>query len=176
MTAALTLLLPLLLGAAQASELHVEAPITLVVRINGMALDYEVGASVVVARNLKPGEFQVEVQNAFGKTKAQSLVSIGQDEVVRLAYSKKALVERGRGPMPPGGTPPQGIEPALRQAAEAVERVATDVAQELEEATQEVIEAVDPKTAPAEAPPAEPPPAEPPPAEPPPTAAPSDAP
>ena len=168
MTAALTLLLPALLGAAQASELHVEAPITLVVRINGMALDYEVGASVVVARNLKPGEFQVEVQNAFGKTKAQSLVSIGQDEVVRLAYSKKALVERGRGPMPPGGTPPQGIEPALHQAAETVARVATDVANELEEATQEVIDAVEGQPTPTEPPPAEP--------EAPPTAPPSDAP
>lgn len=168
MQPALALLLPLLAAPSLASELHVEAPITLVVRINGMALDFEAGASVVVARNLKPGEFQVEIQNAFGKTKAQSLVSVGQDEVVRLAYSKKALVERGRGPMPPGGTPPQGIEPALRQAAEAVERVATDVAQELEEATQEVIEAVDPKTAPAEAPAAE--------EEAPPTAPPSDAP
>lgn len=153
-------LLALLAGPSQAGELLIEAPITLVVKVNGMTMDFEAGTSLVVVRNLKTDEYQVEIQNAFGKTKAQELVRVDEGEAVRLAYSKKALVELGRGPMQPGGTPPQGLEPELHEAAEAVERIAEDVAEELRTATQEVIEAVDPpeEATPAENPPAETPP------------------
>lgn len=153
---------PLLLAAllaqpAQAGELHVSAPITMVVYVDGMSYDFESATSWVVLRNLAGGSYQVEIRNVFDNLKAQSLVEVGPDEAVTLTYDKKRLVETGRGPVREGAGPVtperqlQGAVDAIERAAEdvsarireetkPVDEVAQEAAEEVEEAVQDVID------------------------------------
>ena len=147
---------------AHAGEILVEAPITTIVLLDGIAQDFEAAASVVVLRGLQGGSYQVEVQSAFGKTKAQQAISVGPDEAVRIRYQKRALVELSRGPMVAGGTPPGSLESDLARAADTLGQAAQNVANQVDQAARRAVEdlqqelAPAPAEAPAESPAADP--------------------
>ena len=136
---------------AHAGEILVEAPITTIVLLEGIAQDVEAAASVVVLRGLQGGSYQVEVQSAFGKTKAQQAITVGPDEAVRVRYQKRALVELSRGPMVAGGTPPGSLESDLARAADTLGQAAQNVANQVDQAARRAVEDLQQELAPAPA-------------------------
>ena len=81
---------------ARAGEIMVVLTSPVLLSVDGRILDNPDGLPQVVAADLAAGSYHVEARNLGGKRFAESTVTIGADEQIRLRYSQKVFAEIGR--------------------------------------------------------------------------------
>lgn len=136
--------LSMLLLPARAGEILVEAPPTMVLVANGLSWDFDPRRGAFVVPNAKAGEYLLELRNAFGKTRGQELVHLGEGEAVRLGWVNRRLQELSRGPQAPAapGVPAQ-VKAGAQQVVGELEGAVKQVGTALEQAAQRVDEVVE---------------------------------
>lgn len=137
-------LLSALLLPARAGEILVEAPPTMVLVANGLSWDFDPLRGAFVVPNAKAGDYLLELRTAFGKTRGQELVHLGEGESVRLGWVNKRLQELSRGPQaPPSPGLPAQVKAGAQQVVGELEGAAKQAGAALEQAARRVDEVVE---------------------------------